>query len=241
MMRSVRVKKMRRWLLVMGLLAGVIGTSPAWADPMSFNLAGVQDSNLTANVLFSYTPTTGTIDIGISNTSALAAGPDPRLTAFAFNVPTGVTGISTFTGPSGWSSSFSSNSINTPGQFGFFDIAALTGPNFNGGSPNAGIPRNSVFNFQFVVTGAGLAGFTESSFLNVASFDAPGNPNEAEQFFIARFQRTGRNGEGSDVAIPTGPPGPPNVVPEPASVVLLTSGMVGLGVWRRMTNSKIAR
>ncbi len=210
MITTRKVRKRSMWLVGIGLVAGVAAASPVWADPMSFSLAGVNDPNLTASVLFSYLPATGTVDIGITNTSTLAAGPDPRLTSFAFNAPSGVTGISTFSSPSGWSSTLTSNSINTPGQFGFFDIAALTGPNFNGGSPNAGIPPSSTFNFQFVLTGAGLLGLTESSFLSVPSFDAAGNPDEAEQYFIGRFQRTGLNGEGSDVAIPTGSP---NVVP----------------------------
>ena len=132
-----QLTKTRKWLLGLALVASMAGAPDAWAGPMSFSLAGVNDPNLTANVLFAYTPTTGTVDIAIANTSALAAGPDPRLTAFAFNVPSGITGISSFSGPSGWSSSFDSNDINTPGQFGFFDIAGLTGPNFNGGSPNS--------------------------------------------------------------------------------------------------------
>src|SRR5688572_19733578 len=103
--------KMVACVLGLGLMASVASAPSAWADPMTFTLAGVDDSNLRANVLFSYTASTGTLDIGITNTSLLAAGPDPRLTAFAFNVPAGVTGISSFSGPTGWSSLFDTNDI----------------------------------------------------------------------------------------------------------------------------------
>jgi len=200
--------------------------TPAWA--VTFSLFGVDDPNLTAEVVFTYNAAMQKIEIDITNTSALAAGPDPRFTAFAFNIPSNgppnVTGFSSFTGPSGWSGLFSLNDINTPGQFGKFDIAGITGPNYNGGYPNDGIPRSSTFNFQFVLTGSNLNLLDENGFLNQLSFEDP-PPDEATQPLIGRFQRTGTDGEGSDVAI----------TPEPGSLLLLASGLAGLGFfrWRR--------
>jgi hypothetical protein len=207
------------------LLYAVSG-GPLRGDIVTFSLAGVQNSQLTADVVFDYQPGAGTIKIQITNTSD-PSQLDPRLTAFAFNTPSNVTGHTAFLAPSGWTINFDEDSINTPGQFGMFDLAALTGPNFNGGSPNNGVPRNSPFNFQITLAGSGLAALTANDFLSLKSFDKPGPPEEAEQYFIARFQRTGADGEGSDVAIPTGDPSP---VPEISSFGLLTTVLAGLGV-----------
>ena len=192
-----------------------------------FDLVGVNDPNLTARVDFGYDSSSGIININIKNTSLVAAGPDPRLTAFAFNVPANVTGFSAFNGPTGWSGLYLLDSINTPGQFGFFDMAGVTGPNFEGGSPNDGIPRNSTFNFEFTLTGSNLNLLNEGSFLGLLSFDPAGPPDESEQYFIGRFQRTGSDEEGSDVAIPGTP------IPEPTTILLLGSGLIGLAGYGR--------
>jgi hypothetical protein len=205
--------------------------TPEAPATLVFDLAGVGDPNLTAHVQFTYTPSMGKLDIDITNTSALSAGPDPRLTAFAFNVPSNVTAIATFSGPSGWSGSFNPDSIGTPMQLGFFDIAGLTGSNFDGGFPNDGIPRGSTFNCDFFLLGSGLSGLNEMSFLGLFSFDPAGPPTESVQFFAGRFQRTGTDGEGSDVAIPSNQPLP---APEPGMLLVVVPALAGLGLgaWR---------
>ena len=222
----------------------------AGAVPMTFDLTGVGFSGLKADVVFGYTPGTGTIAIDISNTSLSSAGPNPRLTGFAFNSPSNVTGFSRFSGPSGWDGSFALDHINTPGQFGKFDIVGRTGKNFNGGYPNNGIPVGSTFHFEFVLAGSQLNTLNESSFLSLLSYDLLGkhdedkhekveHEDEDEQYFIARFQRAGAYGKGSDVAIPDGSP-VPVPVPEPATLFLLGSGLAGLGFIgrKRLTTEK---
>jgi hypothetical protein len=203
---------------------------------MLFTLEGDTYGDLSASVLFTYTgltSTTGRVDLSVTNTSDYW---DPRLTSYAFDLPGAVSGVTGFTSSlTGWGSSFSSNNIDTPGQFGRFDVAALTGPNFNGGSPNSGIARNATANFSFGVRGTSMLGLTENSFLSMLSYDAPGSPNEAEQYFIARFQRVGLLGLGSDVATPTGAPTTPptSSVPEPTTLLLSGLGLLGLTALRR--------
>jgi hypothetical protein len=203
-------------------LAATVWCQPAAAT--SFSIVGVEDSALTALVDFNYGG--GVIDIGITNNSPF----DARLTAFAFNVPDAVTGLSGFTGPTGWNSHFTVDGINSPGQYGFFDVAAITGPNFNGGSPNDGIPPSNTFSFSFTLTGD-LTGLSTDSFLNQLSAAGPGQPDP--QWFIGRFQRTGEFGQGSDVAIPGNGGGVPPI-PEPATMLLVGAGLGLAGLRKKI-------
>jgi PEP-CTERM motif len=208
---------------------GVASPKSAAADPITLTLQGVNDSTLTANVLLTYNASLGQLSLAITNTSA---NYDPRLTGFAFNLPSEVTGISSFTStPSGWGYSFDRDAIDTPGQFGFYDAAGLTGSDLNGGFPNLGIPIGSTYSFVFTFTGSGLGSLTETSFVTLAD-DPSGQPDENEQTFIARFQRVGADGEGSDVAIPT----TVTSVPEPTTLMLSGLGFLGLASGLRRRN-----
>jgi hypothetical protein len=218
---------MNKMMISAAALAFALSASQASAA--TFNLVGVSDASNTATVDFNYNAATFELTIGILNTST--SGPDPRITGFAFNAPTNVTGgtlaVSGTANNSDWTAEFDSNGIDTPGNYGFFDVAGLTGPSFNGGSPNSGIVVNTTGTFVFTLSGTGLGSLTTDSFLSL--FSDPGNENSSTQFFAARFQRTGLDEEGSDVAIPGEPP----VIPLPAAGWLLLAGVGGLAAMRR--------
>jgi hypothetical protein len=162
---------------------------------------------------FTYDPATGVITVIITNDTSILGGEDATLTAFAFNLPEGVTVASFSTSHDGWNFVSNPNAIDTPGLFGFYDVAAITGPNFHGGKPNFGIPPGGIFTFEFTLAGLGLNLLNQDSFLDLNSYSRP-RPVENVQYFIGRFQRTGEDGEGSDVAIPGEPTEDPQS-PEP--------------------------
>jgi len=220
------MRRLRHSILLIALMLG----APLMANANPISLAGVSDPTLRASVLLAYTSSTatsGVLTLTIGNTSTAY---NPALTGFAFNAPTTVTGVSAFTSTiAKWSYQFSSNNINTPGNYGSFDITGITGPNFNGGKPNSGIQIGNSATFTFTLTGTGMNLLNVNSFLALNS--AASNQNSSTQSFIARFQRTGANGQGSDVAIPVPPP-PPQQVPEPSTLILSSAALAGF-VWNR--------
>lgn len=217
----------RSLALAAATLVGSAAT--ASAAPMLFTLEGEDYAELSASVLFTYTAlndTSGRVDIEVTNTSSAY---DPRLTGFGFNTPEEVLSLSSYLVPTGWVADYDENGFNTPGNFGFFDAAALTGSNLNGGSPNYGIARGDTASFSFTFSGTGMTTLDEEAFLSLFSYDPPRGSTHDTQYFIGRFQRVGADGEGSDVALP----GPPSSVPEPTTLLLSGLGLLGAAALRR--------
>lgn len=228
---------MRRLLPVTVLAALLVIPAAASAVPLTFEVQGQSNAGLLGDIDFSYNQATHQITIDITNTSTLAGGTDPRMTAFAFNAPSAVTGVSAFSSsPLVWNVLFSPNGIDTPTQIGLFDIGAESdnNGNWNGNSANNGIPRGATNHFTFTLQGdsAALSALTAESFLSLNS-QLMKPQNGTSTYFAVRFQRTGANGEGSDVAIPGGPPtggggGGGGSVPEPFTLALLGLGGAAL-------------
>src|SRR5688572_1148006 len=207
----------------------VIAAAGTRVQADTITVTGVDSGQFsTATVVCEFNAQTNTFTFTITNTSAITQpGSTSTITGIGFDLPpagnASASGLNGFTGSQ--APSLSSNFIFSDGDLGnvphgftsaVLDFGFLTGNsgNFSGGSVNDGLlPGESA---SFTVSGAAFAGFTEEQICNA---------------IFVRFQNvpTAAGSGGSDVGVPGN-------IPEPSTMLLLGSALVGLGgvVRRRM-------
>jgi hypothetical protein len=221
--------RFRKVFLTLAAVA-VIACISANAQADTITITGVDSGNFsTATVVCEFNAQTNTFTFTITNTSAIThPGSTSTITGIGFDLPplgnASASGLNGFTGMQAPSLSadfdFSDADLgNVPHGFNsvVLDFGFTTGAsgNFSGGSVSDGLlPGESA---SFTVSGAAFTGFTETQICNA---------------IFVRFQNVplAAGSEGSDVGVSS-------AIPEPSSMLLLGSALIGLGGYVRKRRS----
>ena len=224
------MSRFRKLFLTVAAVA-VIACMSAQAQADTITVTGVDSGQFsTATVVCEFNAQTNTFTFTITNTSAITQpGSTSTITGIGFDLPplgnASASGLNGFTGMQ--APSLSSTFDFSDGDLGnvshgfnsaVLDFGFTTGPsgNFGGGSVALGLlPGESA---SFTVSGAAFAGFTETQICNA---------------IFLRFQNvpTAGGSGGSDVGVS-------GSIPEPSSMLLLGSALIGLGGYVRRRRMK---
>ena len=215
----------------LSLILLALGASAAHAS-LLVNFSGTSSGSLATGTALITVAGDGNSFTGvITNTAPI----DARITGFGFDLGAGdVDGYTGTLDPIEMSAGpgplfletavdfyFEDDGLGNVNQFNdvTLDFGYLTGMNFNGGSPNDGL--DNFHTLSFLITGP-FGDMTEA---------------EIAAGLYVRFQRVGEDGRSSDVSTWTDPV-VPSVVPEPASMLLVGTGLVYLAR-RRMRRDRV--